>query len=400
MPSLWTPDLAASRCRKDDTRRKTVIWPYYDAQVQNAHQSAVAIVLVNWNGWKDSVECIDSVLAHGYPNFHIFVVDNDSGDQSVERIAEWCEAPQAQPTWRSHEGVDRLTGHAVATSIACRVTDRPENVLPPAPAGCRLTVIRSGSNPGFAGGCNVAIKAAGLDDFEHFWFLNNDTVVHRDALDALVRRTTRQPVADMVGSTVRYYESPGTVQAMAGARLNPATAASGHIGEGASVQEIPSDAAAVERELTYIFGASMLVSSRFIREVGLMQEDYFLYYEEIDWAMRGRSSRFNVGYAPASHVFHKSGASSSKVKPLFTSNLFYRNRIRFATRFLPHALGAIQRSMAWAVVRYTLKGHWATARLVASILLESRRISSQVNAQQATPGMIRDAVAMQPANNK
>jgi GT2 family glycosyltransferase len=349
------------------------------ASPETAAKPAVAIVLVNWNGWKDTVECVSSVLAHRYPDFHIFVVDNDSSDQSVERIAAWCEAPRADSAWRAPQGVDRATDREPIAPLACRIADCPVQVLPAAPAGCRLTVIRSGGNLGFAGGCNVGVRAAGLERFQYFWFLNTDTVVHRDALDALIERATREPAADMVGSTLRYYASPEILQAMGGARLNEATAASEHIGEGNTVAQISADATAVERELSYIFGASMLVSSRFIREVGLMQEDYFLYYEEVDWAMRGRG-RFKPGYAPNSHVFHKSGASSSKVKPLFTSNLYYRNRIRFASRFLPHALHAVRRRMLWDACYYVLKGHWATARLVASILIHSRRIALEARA--------------------
>ncbi len=341
---------------------------------------AVAIILVNWNNWRDCIECIDSVAAQNYANFHIFVVDNDSADQSIERIAEWCSKPQAMPSWRRHEGVDRITDSGGTESIMVRIADRPSEALPHAPAECRITLIRSGSNLGFAGGCNVGIRAAGLDSFHFFWLLNCDSAVHRDALKALTHRALRNPTIGIVGSTVRYYDTPEVVQALGGARFNPATASSWHIGLGSKLEEIPGDPTQVEHEMVYVFGASMLVSSRFVRDIGLMQEDYFLYFEEFDWAMRGRG-RYTLGYAPDSHVFHKSGASSSKVMPAFTANLYYRNRIRFMSRFFPGFLPATNRGLTLELFRFAMKGNWRQARVIASVLWNARQIASQAMAK-------------------
>jgi len=98
---------------------------------------------------------------------------------------------------------------------------------------------------------------------------------------------------------------------------------------------VPLDGAAVEQQLSCVVGAAMLVSRPFLEQVGLMREDYFLYYEEIDWATRAKG-RFKLGYAPRSVVFHKEGASigttASGGSPLSMFYLF-RNRIRFTWRF-------------------------------------------------------------------
>jgi GT2 family glycosyltransferase len=110
-----------------------------------------------------------------------------------------------------------------------------------------------------------------------------------------------------------------------------------------------------------------------------MQEDYFLYYEEIDWAMRGRS-KFKFAYAPASHVFHKSGASSTKVMPLFTANFYYRNRLRFVSRFFPERLAAAKRGLMVDFVRHTLRGRWGYARVVASALWNAPQIVRSAHA--------------------
>jgi GT2 family glycosyltransferase len=346
------------------------------AESLSTRRPAVAVILVNWNGWQHAIECIGSVLEQTHSNLHVFLVDNDSRDQSVENICNWCATPVAAAPWRNHDGVARITDRS-STPIPLRVVGSTGHVLPAPVPGCRVTVIRSGGNLGFAGGCNVGIRAAGVDEFDFFWLLNTDTVVHRDALAALVRRAQASAGIGMVGSTIRYYDRPHIIEALAGARLNSATITTRQIGQGLHVDAVPIDAAGVERDMSYVAGASMLVSNAFVREVGLMQEDYFLYFEELDWMMRGRD-RFSWGYAPDSIVFHKSGASSSKVMPAFTANLYYRNRIRFAIRFFPKQLPAVKRELAIEFLRHTARGRWTHARVVAAALWDAGKIAAQM----------------------
>jgi GT2 family glycosyltransferase len=337
----------------------------------------VAIVIVNWNGWRECIECIDSLLAQSHGNFHVFVVDNDSRDRSVEAIASWCAAPAADAAWRRHTGVSRLTDSPNARSVQHRVVEHAARGLPPAPDGCRLTLIRSGGNLGFAGGCNVGINAAGLGNFDYFWFLNADTVVDRQALVELIGRANGGPGVGIVGSTLRYYDNPDLVQAMGGARLNSSNGTSRHIGAGARLREVPVEGSDVEREMAYVVGASMLVSAEFITEIGFMQEDYFLYYEEVDWALRGRG-KFSLGFAPRSHVFHKSGANSSKAAPVFSTGFYYRNRLRFVARFLPGRLTAAKWSLFQEMLRHIVRGRWSHARIVFFTLLTASRITAGI----------------------
>jgi GT2 family glycosyltransferase len=229
------------------------------------------------------------------------------------------------------------------------------------------------------------MSAAGLDAFDFFWLLNTDTVVHRDALSALVRRAQAAEKTGVVGSTIRYYDRPDIVEALAGARFNRTNMTTRQVGRGLPLEESQIDAAAVERDLFYITGASMLVSNAFVREIGLMQEDYFLYFEELDWAMRGRD-RFTWGYAADSHVFHKSGATSSKVLPAFTANLYYRNRIRFAVRFFPKQLPAVRRELAIEFLRHFVRGRWTNARIVAAALWDAGNIAAQTFHADAPTG--------------
>jgi len=340
-------------------------------------EKRVAVIIVNWNGWRETIECLDSLFAQDHENFHAFVVDNDSRDGSVEHIVSWCNEPKADAGWRRHPGVNRLTDRPVAGLIRHRVIGRVDQSLLAAPEGCRLTLVRSGGNLGFAGGCNVGIRAAGLQNFDYFWFLNADTVVDRQALVELIIRAGRQTSIGIVGSTIRYYDAPDVLQAMAGGRLNRSNGMTPHIGEGAPSSEVPADPSAVERELAYITGASMLVSQRYIVEIGMMEEDYFLYYEDADWALRG-SGKFALGYAPRSHVLHKWGVNSHKAARLSSITFFYRNRLRFATRFLPQRLAAVKRALFEQMLRHLARGRWVEARIVFSTLLMAGKITAGV----------------------
>src|SRR5215471_8163057 len=137
-------------------------------EAETLKEPNVAVVLVNWNSWQDVVACIDSLLGQHYASFHIFVVDNDSTDGSIANIVAWCANPTSSAS-HDHEGVARYTLNRPRSPIICRVVDRPSATLQCADANCNLTLIRSGTNNGFASGCNVAIRAASPERFEYFW---------------------------------------------------------------------------------------------------------------------------------------------------------------------------------------------------------------------------------------
>jgi GT2 family glycosyltransferase len=336
--------------------------------------SSVAVVLVNWNGWRDTVECIDTLLAQDHENFDIFIVDNDSSDNSIGHICAWCAEPTADTSWVKHDTVQRWSDQPCPPPVSHHVIDRPNTVLAHT-RSCRVTIIRSGSNLGFAGGCNTAVRAAGPHNYDFFWFLNNDAVVARDALAALVRRAGADPRPGITGSTIRYYSASNIVQAMGGAHMDVTRGTSRHIGAGTSIGDIPANAAAIEREMDYVMGASMLVSREFIGEIGMMQEDYFLYFEEIDWALRARG-RFGLAYAPHSHVFHKVQASSNKAVG-FSTWFYYRNRIRFAGRFYPQHLGKTKRGMLVEMLRHAARGRWTHVRPIAATLRDAGQLATE-----------------------
>ena len=339
-------------------------------EARDPRDAAVAIVQVNWNGQADCIDCLDSLVGILRANHHVYLVDNASSDNSLEKIAAWCARPTRPIGARDLPGVTRHSAMPDPVPLSVRWVDALTDVAPKIEPGCRISLIKSGANRGFAGGNNVGIKLGLAEGRGQFWLLNTDTVVHQDALNSMLERAHAVSGAGIVGSTLLYYDEPGTVQALGGAIVNRRTFAANHVGIGTRADQVPDDPADVEARMSYVVGASMLVSRAFIERVGLMQEDYFLYFEELDWAVRAEGL-FRQCWAPRSLVWHKVGGSSAKVLSEFSARLLLRNRLRFVERFYPEQLASVRRQVWWEGLRHLAKGRFNSAGIFLKILLSS-----------------------------
>jgi GT2 family glycosyltransferase len=242
----------------------------------------------------------------------------------------------------------------------------------------RIVWIETGSNLGFAGGSNVGVRfAQRFGDYEFFWFLNNDCEVAPDALDAYLAYMASRSDVGICGAQLRYFHFPQTIQAYAGAVHNVWTGRARYIGYMADVGAV-HDQNLVEHTMSYVCGASMFVRRDFIETVGLMQEDYFLYYEEIDWAIRGQGL-FNMGYAPGAVVFHKEGATigsnNDPKKATYLSEFYlFRNRLLFTKRFFPYALCFVWITMLCQAVKRSACCQFERAWLIFKILFGKKKI--------------------------
>ena len=148
----------------------------------------VYIVLLNWNGWGDTIECLESLFRLRYPDYRVVVCDNGSEDGSIDRIRDWAEG--RLDVW--------VPPRVEARSLSTPPVEKPipySEYGQAAEAGGRsgvdapLVLIRTGGNLGFAGGTNVGLRyGLAKGDLDYAWILNNDTVSRSDALGHLVRR--------------------------------------------------------------------------------------------------------------------------------------------------------------------------------------------------------------------
>lgn len=317
--------------------------------------SRVCVVVVNWNGWRDTVECLESLMAIRDVDAQLVVVDNGSSDDSVARLRMWASGAEASPVMAAgrpspisylpcekpvdlHELEER--DGAWETVSDDRQTNRRSVVL-----------LKLRHNDGFAAGVNAGVRYALSDaSFTHLWVLNNDIVVEPQALAALVSRMAQVPSAGMCGSTVCFYDEPQRVHAFGGAHYFSLIGLPMHIGRFRGTRR-RIDPAVVESRMTYVFGASMLVSRKLLEQVGEMETGYFLYFEELDWALRARG-RFSLAYAPDSIVYHKAGATAGSSRSISARSsrseyLLIRNRLWLTRRYFHKFTPAVA---LWSVV--------------------------------------------------
>lgn len=312
-------------------------------------------VILNWNGWRDTIACIESLLRAEPPPGRIVVCDNGSTDDSVQQLEAWMRA-EAGPDFSR---LTRVAMGDVEESAEAPAAATPEHTPP------RLCLVANGVNLGFAGGVNVGLRVALCErSCKFFWILNNDTVVAPAALQQALLRMSAGAEIGICGSTLVYEHDRDTVQAFGGSGYAEWSGRTWHLGALSTLAEVPADPTAVEERMACVVGAAMLVRRELLETVGLLTEDYFLYFEEIDWAQRA-AGRFRLGYAPGSVVFHKEGASigtaSGGGSPLSVYYLF-RNRVRFAWRFHRGYLATVLGTTLLDVAKLALRARWPQAR--------------------------------------
>jgi GT2 family glycosyltransferase len=294
------------------------------AEVLMTSQPRVYVVILNWNGWQDTIECLESVSRLNYANYCVIVCDNGSTNGSLDRITSWANGEVLAEC--ANPELQHLTVPHVAKPLPFLRLE-PTDKISTTRRNEKLLLVQAGSNLGFAGGSNVGLRLAlGAGDMDYAWLLNNDTVVDPDSLTAMIERMRQFPQAGMCGSTLLYYHQPRTVQALGGSSYWRWTARVREIGGRLDRERVPV-CEQVERELGYVSGASMLVCRDLLREIGLLDEQYFIYFEEIDWATRSKG-RFRLAYSPKSFVYHKDGGSSGTVSKIARCGCraFFRDR--------------------------------------------------------------------------
>ncbi len=241
----------------------------------------VYILLLNYRGAGDTLKCLDSLRALDYPEFRVVVIDNHSPDDSVARFK-------------------------------ARLAEYPGEFI----------LIESAHNLGFSGGNNLGIEHAlhhaGPQAHGYVWLLNNDTTVDPQALKNLVLQAEK--TGGLAGSLLLYPE--GSYQQV-GTRVKWWTG-----GSRGYRQSDVRDGMTVE----CLSGASMLIPIRAIRQVGLMDPSYFLYFEDGEYSLRCARAGYALTVATESIVYHQEGATTGR-KSLPTQYYFHRNRLKMLFAF-------------------------------------------------------------------
>ncbi|MCQ9376263.1 glycosyltransferase family 2 protein [Methyloversatilis sp. XJ19-13] len=284
------------------------------------------IVLLNWNGWKDTIECLESLMLLSHDDFAIVVVDNASSDASLACLADWGANAEKQRQV-PHEFIIFQEGDL---SLAAKQRVETRSIF----------LIKSSRNGGFAAGNNLGLKFGVELGVQYCWLLNNDTVVEPSSLSEMEIVAESDKNVGLVGSVLRYYDERETIQAFGGVVFNKWLGRGRQIAQGSHYSVLAKQDTQLV-ELDYLAGASILITSDFLQDVGYMSEDYFLYFEEIDWAFRARS-KWKMAVSSKSTVFHKEGGAigtnSRSSRSRLSQYYLNRNLIIFYRKFLPWLL--------------------------------------------------------------
>lgn len=245
----------------------------------------ISIIVLNWNGLSDSLECLRSLEAVDYPRFDVIFADNGSSDGSVAAVRK--EFPN-------------------------------------------VVILENGSNLGYAEGNNRAMRLALQNGADAVLILNNDTIVEPDLLTAFVEAQAQLP--DDVGmlGAVSYFYDDRDIIAAAGAKWDPVALRDRHICKRQTASALPSPA---PFEVDYVIGCALFVSRDVLDKVGLLASEFFLNGEDVDWGLRARKAGLHNYTVPRARIFHKVAASFGGGSPIWRY-FMTRNNLLWTSRHL------------------------------------------------------------------
>jgi GT2 family glycosyltransferase len=215
----------------------------------------VSIIILNWNGLQDTLECIESVFKLNYENYEIVIVDNGSSDDSAENIKK------IYPT---------------------------------------ITIIKNSKNLGYTGGNNLGIRYALKNGSDYVWLLNNDTIVEKDSLKYLIKTFDTSKEVGLVSPIIYYYNAPEKIQ-FCGWVVDWMNC---EVKE-PSANEIIIKKEFIEGRDVCLWGTALVIKSDVIKKIGFLDEKYFAYWEDIDYSIKALRAGFRNVIEINSHIYHK-----------------------------------------------------------------------------------------------
>ena len=311
----------------------------------------IAAIIVQYNTWQDTINCVESILSADDQPKWVIIVDNNSTNDAAQKILDWAQGRVIAPPCPV---VDYL---APAPPIQTEEVFWSKNSHPQCPQA-QLVLVHMPRNGGYAPGNNAGLKLGLEWGAEAFLILNNDTIVTRNAIGALYSRLTECARPGLCGGLLRYCHASLPIQCCAGGITNWWTHLSKFTGHGLTLEQAQNlSRDDVENKINFICGACVIVSREFVETVGFMDEGYFLYCEEQDWACRSKG-KFDLAYSPDALVYHKEGATTGwNGNTLRLKSLYFLTRSRIRCTYLHHPwmLPTVIAGIGFASARLLLK---------------------------------------------
>jgi GT2 family glycosyltransferase len=270
----------------------------------------VSIIILNWNGWEDTIECLESLYQITYPNYDVIVVDNGSEDESIEKIKEYAEGKgKVESKFFEYNPENKPIKVVEYTREEAEAGGGKEDEIASSPPNRKLIFIKNEKNYGFAEGNNIAMRYAlkALNP-DYILLLNNDTVVDKEFLTELVKVAESDERIGIAGPKIYFYDEPRRLWAT---------------GDQKSIGKIDNSQYNDIKEVKRVLGCAFFVRVRVLEKVGLLDPDFFLYGEEDDYCMRVKTAGYKLYFSPSSLIWHKSPLQGLHLKPY---QVYYNSR--------------------------------------------------------------------------
>ncbi|ASA78638.1 glycosyltransferase family 2 protein [Thermococcus sp. 5-4] len=288
----------------------------------------VSIIILNWNGWKDTIECLESLYRITYSNYDVIVVDNGSKDESIQKIKEYAKGDiKVSSKFFTYNPYNKPIRIFEVSENEARDGKFNRPLYEKYDVNKRLILIKNKNNYGFTGGNNVGLQfALSVLNPDYVLFLNNDTVVDKEFLTELIKVAESDEKIGIVGSKIYYYDYKGRsdiVWALGGGGVDLKTGRAWHYGISAQDKKVYKDT----NKIGYITGCSMLVKKDILIRLHGFDDAFFSYYEDVDISLRAKSLGYRLSYALSSKVWHKVGATSGGDSVPFIVYIKARNHV-------------------------------------------------------------------------
>ena len=292
----------------------------------------VYVIMLTWNQKEDTLACLESLSRMTYPDYRIVVIDNGSIDGTEQAVK--AQYP-------------------------------------------RIEVIANPRNLGFTGGTNVGLRYALAQGADFVFSINNDTIVEADILNVLVAHAT-PPDVGVVAPKIYYADEPKRIWSM-GTRRHPLTLEM--VDKGRGKVDIGQWEQVLERD--YLLGCALLFKRSVLEEAGLLDEVFFLYYDDLDFSLRAQRAGYRLLMVPRARMWHKVAASAGGVESprvryyrARSSVWFFRKHVR-GPRWLivaPYRFGSAVKTL----FRLTVRGDWAEARAYLQGLRDGLALTGEI----------------------
>ena len=288
----------------------------------------VYILILNYNSWEDSIECLENILQQDYQNYQIVLIDNASPDGSMQHIQSWA---------------DKTINYFYTQD-----TDLQDIEIKDIPD--KLILIQSQKNDGFAAGNNIFLQKARSED-AYVWLLNPDMSLNEDTLTQLIRFAQNNSTQSIIGCTLKKYNSPEETFLVGGAKINTRWGTVSFIQKPNEIDQ-----------LDYIHGGALCTHLSNFELLGVLPEDYFLYWEEADWCYQAKLRGFQLLVCIEAVAFDKIGGSVGRG---YLAEYYYtRNALIFAKKYFKSNIPFILFFNTLRFAKRILQGNWQRAKAI------------------------------------